>query len=158
MICLKVETYFSYLNKEFCVDMKYLAFSIFLIFSTQLMAQDNLLADKSCYSIYSFGPSAKLMTPNTDFLNFTKDVKIVSVNTFDSNFQRTYLVNKDGETISSGFMPSSYFLPNHNLIVISGKNIRGKDSFNPYGASDMTSAIIIGTFNNFISKLKINRR
>ena len=148
----------NYINIEFRIDMKYLAFSFFLIFSGQVMAQNDLLVNESFYSLYRIVPSEKLLTPNTDFMDFTRDVKLIAVNTYDSNFQRTYLINKDGETISSGFMPSSYFLPNDNFIVISGKNTRSKDSFNPYGASDMTSAIIFGTFNNIISKLKIRRR
>ena len=122
------------------------------------MAQDNLLVNESLYSIYIVVPSEKLLAPTTDFMDFTRDAKLIAVNTYYSNFQRTYMINKDGETISSGFMPSSYFLPNDNFIVISGKNTRSQDSFNPYGASDMTSAIIFGTFNNIISKLKISRR
>jgi len=116
------------------------------------------MVTKSVYSAYRFGPSEKLLIPNTDFLDFAWEVKIVSVSTFNSNFQRSYMVNKDGKTISSGFMPSGYFSPNDNLIVISGENSKAKDSLNPYGASDMASAIIFATFNNFISKWKNNRR
>ena len=139
--------------------MKYFAFSLFLILSAQAMAQEKLSITNPVYfSAYWSRPSSELLTPNRDFLNYIKEVKLQSVNTYDSNFQRAYIINKDGETISSGFMPSSYFLPNDNFFVISGKSTITKDSFNPYGATTMASAIIFGTFNNFISKLKINRR
>ena len=83
--------------------------------------------------------------------------KLISVRTANPYFHKTYLINKNGETISSGFMPSVYFRPNDNLIVISGFNDK-KDSFNPYGAYDMASVVLFSTLNSFISKLKINRR
>ena len=110
------------------------------------------------YSIYGFAPTNDFLSSKKDFMDYTKGSKILAVNTYDSNFQRTYLINKDGETISSGFMPSSYFMPNDNFIVIAGKYAVNQDSFNPYGANNMASAIILGTFNNFISRLKKNKR
>lgn len=139
--------------------MKYLTFFFLLVLFSQALAQDNLLITESDNSSFNlFAPSNQLLTPDIDFLNFTKGSKLLAVNTYDSNFQRTYLINKDGETISSGYMPSTYFLPNDNFLVISSKNINNKSSFNPYGAGDFASAIIIGVFNNFISKLKKKKR
>ena len=81
----------------------------------------------------------------------------VSIYLLRDSFQKKTLMD---EIVlkNSDWIGRSYFLPNDNFIVISGKNTRSKDSFNPYGASDMTSAIIFGTFNNIISKLKIRRR
>ena len=87
----------------------------------------------------------------------TQRNKLISVPTANPYFHKTYLINKNGETISSGFMPSVYFRPNDNLIVISGFPDK-KNSFNPYGAYDMASMVLFSTFNSFISKLKINRR
>ncbi|MCK5103024.1 MAG: hypothetical protein KAR17_09420 [Cyclobacteriaceae bacterium] len=139
--------------------MKYLTFSFLLILFGQAMAQDNLLMTESVYSsIHGVVPSNELLTLKRDFMDYTKGSKLLAVNTYDSNFQRAYLINKDGETISSGYMPSTHFLPNANFIVISGKSTNNKDSFNPYGATDVASAIVFGTFNNFISRLKKNRR
>ncbi|MCK5207313.1 MAG: hypothetical protein KAQ79_04810 [Cyclobacteriaceae bacterium] len=139
--------------------MKYLTFSFLLILFGQAMAQDNLLMTESVYSsIHGVIPSNELLTLKRDFMDYTKGSKLLAVNTYDSNFQRAYLINKDGETISSGYMPSTYFLPNDNFIVISGKNTKNKDSFNPYGATDVAFAIVFGTINNFISRLKKNRQ
>ena len=144
---------------EFRVDMKYLTFSFLLILFGQAMAQDNLLVTESVYSsTQGFVPSDNLLSPRRIFMDYSKGSKLLAVNTYDSYFQRSYIINKDGETISSGYMPSTYFLPNDNFIVISGKNTKNKDSFNPYGATDLASAIVFATFNNFISRLKKNRR
>ncbi len=138
--------------------MKYLVFSFMLILSGQAMAQDSLLLNKSAdSSIRMFVPVNEILVSNMAFMDCLKDSKLIKVNTYDPYFQRTYLITKQGETLSSGYMPSSYFVPNDNFIVISGK-YTNKDSFNPYGASDFASALFFGTFNNFISKLKINRR
>ncbi len=139
--------------------MKYLAFFLLFNIIGQATAQENLLTAKSIYApTYQFPPTNKYIASNKDFLSFTKDLKLVSISTVDSEFHRTYMINKDGETVSSGFMSSSYFLPNNNFIVITGKNTKNKDSFNPYGAYDMASAIIFGTFNNFISRIKKIKR
>ena len=139
--------------------MKYLVFSFLLILFGQAMAQDDLFMTESLfYSNHSITPSDKPITPMKGFMDYTKGSKLLVVNTYDSNFQRTYLINKDGETISTGYMPSTYFLPSDNFLMISGKSTRNKNSLNPYGAADLASAIIIGTFNSFISKLKKKRR
>lgn len=144
---------------EYYIAMKYLAFFLLFNIIGQVVAQENMLATKSIYSLtYQYAPTNDFLASSKDFLSFTKDLKLISISTVDSEFQRTYMINKDGETVSSGFMSSSYFLPNDNFIVISGKNTKNKDSFNPYGAYDMTSAIIFGTFNNFISRIKIIKR
>jgi len=139
--------------------MKYLAFLFLLILAGQSMAQDEFLkTEPTSYSIQGFAATNDFLSSKKDFMDYTKGSKLIAINTNDSNFQRIYLINKDGETISSGFMPSSYFVPNDNFIVISGKYAVNQNSFNPFGANNMASAIILGTFNNFISRLKINKR
>lgn len=139
--------------------MKYTSFLLLLFIYGQVSAQDSLLTNKSeNYSIRLYVPNCEILTANMGFLDYLKDSKLLKVNTYDPLFQRTYMIDKHGETISSGYMPSAYFSPNDNLIVISGKHTNQRDSFNPYGAGDLTSAFIFGTVNNFISKLKIRRR
>lgn len=141
------------------VDMKYLIFSFFLFLFGQVGAQNALT--KSEFSSYALPGNSSVNSfagKKMDFSVYTKGSKLVALNTVDANFQRTYLVNESGETISAGFMPSSYFLPNDNFIVISGKNTVRQDSFNPNGASNVAAALILGTFNNFISRLKKNKR
>lgn len=91
-------------------------------------------------------------------LHFSSEVNLISVSGADSNFLRTFHVSEDGEVISSGFMPSPYFLPNNNLIVITGNHRVVRDSFNPYGARDMGTMLLFGTLNNFISRLRIGGR
>ncbi len=138
--------------------MKYFIFSFFLMLSVQAMAQDKMLTNKRIdSSIKLFVPANRLFVSDMGFLDYHKDSSLIQVNTYDAYFQRAYLINKQGATISSGYMPSSYFKPNDNIIVISGK-YTNKDSFNPYGARDLPSALFFGTFNNFLSKLKINKR
>jgi hypothetical protein len=125
----------------------------------QVAAQNNLLSTKSVhYTIKSLVYSYDSPVPTKGYLDFTKDLKLISVNTANPYFQRSYMINKEGETISSGFMPSSYFLPNDNFIVLSGKNTTNRDSFNPYGSPDLPSAIFFGTLNSFISRWKKSKR
>ena len=96
--------------------------------------------------------------PDLAFLQDLPDSKIISVRTTNEFFNKSYLINKKGEALSNSYMSSSNFMPNDNLIVVSGQNIRQRDSFNPYGAYDMTSMIVLSTFNTFLSRIKINRR
>lgn len=131
---------------------------MFILFG-QVEAQNNLLSTKSVYhTISSVEYLYDSQAPTKGYLDFTKDLKLISVNTTNPYFQRSYMINKEGETISSGFMPSSYFLPNDNLIVFSGTNTMNSDSFNPYGSSSLGSAILFGTFNSFISRWKKSKR
>ena len=139
--------------------MKYLAFSFLFLLAGKAIAQDSLIKTEfTSYSIHGFAATDDFMNSKEDFMDYTKGTKLIAVNSYDSNFKRTYLIDKNGETISSGYMPSAYYLPNDNFIVISGKNTMNQDSFNPYGANNMASAILLGTFNNFISRLKKNKR
>ena len=139
--------------------MKYLVFSFMFILFGQVAAQDNLLSTNAVhYTINSVAYSYDLPILTKDYLDFTKDLKLISLNTSNPYLQRSYMINKEGETVSSGFMPTSYFLPNDNLIVLSGKNTMNRDSFNPYGSPDLPSAIIFGTLNSFISKWKKIKR
>jgi hypothetical protein len=157
---LKVETYFSYIHFDFGIDMKYFTFLFLLVLIGQTAkAQESIYVNISMdFSIKRFAPTDEFLMANMGFMSHLKDSKLIVVNTSDPYFQRTYLVDKDGETISSGFMSSTYFSPNDNSIVISGGLSHNRDSFNPYGASDLKSALILGTVNNFIQKLKINKR
>lgn len=91
-------------------------------------------------------------------LTWPAQANLVSVSDEAGQFQKTYALNGNGQTISSGFSPVAYFMPNENLLVICADGNRRRDSLNPYGAKDMPSAILLGTVNNFISKLKIGNR
>jgi hypothetical protein len=157
---LKVETYFSYIELDFGIDMKYFTLlSFFVLVDLTAKAQESIFVNNSMnFSIRRFAPTDEFLEANMAFLDHLKDSKLVVVNTSDSYFQHTYLVSKEGETISSGFMTSSYFTPNDNFIVISGNQLQNRDSFNPYEATNLKSALILGTINNFIHKLKINKR
>lgn len=123
------------------------------------MAQERILSKYSVYApIRGFASNKMILNSNLGFMDYLKDSKLIKVNTSNPYFQRTYLIDKGGETLSSGYMPSAFFSPNDNLIVITGMNRSSADSFNPYRASDLTSAIFFGTLNNFISKMKIKKR
>lgn len=138
--------------------MKYLG-ALFLIFSlSYAIAQDSFLSESNYLANQDDYTAHYLLKPNMDFLESAEGAKLISVRTTNVHFHKSYLINKNGETFSSGFMPSAYFSPNDNLIVISGQNTKQKDSFNPYGAYDMTSMIVLSTFNSFISRVKIKRR
>ena len=137
--------------------MKYILFLFFIILSCQSFGQ--VISYRTSLHSNTTGTNLSMkFTPNRlPVIPDVKGNKLISVRTTNPYFHRTYLINKNGETISSGFMPSAYFRPNDNLIVISGYSDK-KDSFNPYGAYDMASMVLFSTFNSFISKLKINKR
>ncbi len=138
--------------------MKYCIILLFIICFRQVTAQEQLMTSISNSSTGDFMPIPQFDSPNLDFSKITEGAKVISIGTSNSFFHKTYLINKEGHAISSGFMPSIYFQPNNNKVVISGFSNRYRDSFNPYGAYDMTSMIILTTFNSFISRIKINRR
>lgn len=106
----------------------------------------------SQYSMINFN------TTNFDLAKITTGSKLISVGSNDVIFNRTYLVNKDGESLSNGFGPAPYFRPNDNLVVVTGSNYNKRDSFNPYGADDVASVIILSTVNTFISRIKSGKR
>ena len=132
---------------------------IFLVFvQFQAFAQNSLKIMHPSTSIYFYSDSSySQATPNPEFLKIPKNNQLVTINTFDSNFQNSFLINEKGETISRGHMPSSYYMPNGNPLVISGRT-SVKDSFNPYGASDVISMLFYGSCNTFISFLKKNKK
>lgn len=138
--------------------MKYLLFLSFILISGCALAQNNVLNSNGTISKYYSSMEDKLSAPNINFQRFTEGTKLISVRTSDAYFHKSYMINKDGETLSSGFMSSAYFQPNNNIVVVSALPTRYRDSFNPYGAYDMMSMIVLSTFNNFISRLKINQR
>lgn len=102
--------------------------------------------------------SMQRQKPDMSFLKYFEGVKLISVNTFDSNFQRTYLISQEGDVISSGLMPSVYFQANNNFIVLNANRSSFHDSYNPYGAKDVTSMILLGTFNSVLSRFKLKRK
>jgi hypothetical protein len=140
--------------------MKYLGILFFILMTHQTMAQQRLgqtYLDHIRQATEEINIGYEMM-PDNDFINIPKDISLIAVSTTSGAFHRTYTVNDAGQTISSGFMPSAYFMPNNNLIVITGDQRIKRDSFNPYGADDLASMLLFATFNNFIGKLKINRR
>lgn len=138
--------------------MRYLGLLFFILLFSQLSAQDGFIGINNGLYNASLPTNLSIHKPNLNFLEFTEGSSLVSVRTSNAYFHKSYLINKKGETLSSGFMPSPYFLANSNKVVINGQNTSQKDSFNPYGAYDMTSMILLTTFNSFISRIKINRR
>ena len=137
--------------------MKYFLCLIFIAISGQAYSQVISYPASFISDAVERNSPRKFTTQKLDIMPDMEATKLISVRTTNSHFHRTYLINKEGLSISSGFMPASYFMPTDNLIVISGMHEK-KDSFNPYGAYDMTSMVLFSTFNSFISKLKINRR
>lgn len=138
--------------------MKFLFSIFFCLLVNQSFAQNSLMQNLPHTNSGSSFNSQVYESPYLSFLNNNKGVKLVSVNTSNIYFQKSYLIDKNGNTLSTGFMSTSYFLPNDNLLVISGQNNQNRNSFNPYGASDISSLIISSTFNAFISRLKNKRR
>lgn len=139
--------------------MRYLAVALILLFSFSVYGQDDLPRIQTP-SLMNFEVQEDLhfVEPSEDFLNFPTNVKLMALASSDGYFHKTYAVDPEGEALSSGYMPSPYFKPNNNFIVITGKQQIHRDSFNPYGADDLPSLIFFGTVNNFISRLRINRR
>ena len=138
--------------------MKFLFLIFFCLVVNQSFAQNSTMRDLPRTNSGSSFNSKVYESPYLSFLNNNQGAKLVSVNTSNIYFQKSYLIDNNGNTLSTGFMPTSYFSPNDNFLVISGFNNQNRDSFNPYGASDISSLIISSTFNAFISRLKIKRR
>ena len=134
--------------------MRYYSVIFFLLFVHYSFAQEDVSRSLSPQNYLYLSAHQ----PDLTFLDDLRDSKIVSVRTNNKFFNKSYLINKNGEALSSSYMSSSNFLANDNLIVVSGQNSRQRDSFNPYGANDMTSMIVLSTFNTFLSKIKIKRR
>ena len=89
----------------------------------------------------------------------SQDVRtFVAVVTPNKFYHKTFLLNNEGTSISSSFMPSTYYRPNNNMIIITGLSQKTRDSFNPYGATDLTSMVFLSTVNSFISKIRLSRR
>jgi hypothetical protein len=154
-----IDIYFYYIDQQNDSGMKFLWLSLFLLLNYGVSAQERLAKVHPTSSIYLNSVEFNNdVLPDKKFINIQQDLKLLAVNNPDGAFQRTYMVDGEGETFSAGFMPAAYFMPNNNLIVVSGKRYLKKDSFNPYGASDMTSMLVLTTINSFITKLKIKGR
>ena len=132
--------------------------AIILCLGLEAVSQDNDLISSNFIASSRIETSFNMYEPDLSFLKDLKTTKLMSIRTADGYFNKTFLVGDDGPTYSTSYMPSEFFLPNDNLIVVTGQDVKRRDSFNPYGARDMTSAIILSTFNSFITRLKLNRR
>ena len=73
-------------------------------------------------------------------------------------FSKIYLLNAKGEVLSSDFIPSNFFSPNDNFLVVTGGSQLLRDSFNPYGAIDIGQALFVGAINRFISEIKNSKQ
>lgn len=137
--------------------MKYLLVCVFLLLVTSSFAQDE--QERSLIQITSPAINNDIdIAENLAIPEITDGTKLYSFSTGGGYFYRSYLVDKESKSVSDGFMPQSYFMPNDNFLVITAQGNMIKDSFNPYGAYDMPSMLILGTMNNFISKFSRNRR
>jgi hypothetical protein len=92
--------------------------------------------------------------PNMDFLKTSLDGKFVSVASMDGAFHNTYFLTDNGVTTLRSTRPSSYFRPNDNLIIFSFSESYQRDSFNPYGATDISSMFILGSVNKIIGIIR----
>ncbi len=132
------------------MKVKCICFLLFL--STYSFAQDDLVLKISPIKTpIDFRSTNEMISPNLDFFGMNSHLKLIAVNTSNPYFQRTYMVDSHGQTVSSGFMPSAYFLPNNNFIVINGSINQGQDSYNPYGSTDFSSMIFLGAINSIIT-------
>lgn len=138
--------------------MRYICSLFFIIFVNCAFAQDAVFTEMKSSQLIRMPQSTFLYKPDLAFLTTLNDTKVYAVRTPNAFFNKSYLIGKNGEVFSNSFMATSNFVANDNLIVFSGQNPSLRDSFNPYGAYDMTSMIILSTFNTFISKIKIRRR
>ena len=137
--------------------MKYFLVCVFVILLNPLYAQESKkrsLIQITSPTIYNDID----ISENLNIKEITSGTKVLAVNTGGGYFYRSYLINKEGESISNGFMPQAYFMPNDNFLVITAQGHMAKDAFNPYGAYDMPSMLILGTMNNFISKFSRIKR
>ena len=139
--------------------MRYLAVAFIIFFSFSVYGQDGMARIQAPFMMnFDMQKNLTFVEPTEEFLNFPANVNLLAVASSDGYFHKTYTVNPEGESVSSGYMPAPYFRPNNNFIVITGKQHIPRDSFNPYGADDLPSLIFFGTVNNFISRLRINRK
>ena len=134
--------------------MRYITILFLVVICHCVAAQDIVFSGLQSNSSSLVTGSTFASKPDLTFLATLSDAKVYSVSTPNTFFNKSYLVGKNGEVFSNSFMATSNFTPNDNLIVFSGQNTRQRDSFNPYGAYDMTSMIVLSTFNTFISKIK----
>jgi len=128
-----------------------------------------LIASLAVAQIQIKNPGIMVMSPpdytqsqiNDHAISFLKSQDVlafVAVVTPDTYFHKTFLLNDEGKSISTSYMPSSYYRPNNNTIIITGMSKKSRDSFNPYGATDLTSVVFLSTVNSFLSKIRISRR
>lgn len=86
---------------------------------------------------------------------YTKELpalKPIYVRTPNPQFNQSFLIHESGNSIVSGFTNAQYFRPNNNPLVF-GAGVAEQDSFNPYGATDMGSALVSGSINKLIGVL-----
>jgi hypothetical protein len=83
---------------------------------------------------------------------------LITVASIDGQFGRTYLINEHGETISSGHSTAVPYTTGQGLVLVGSQDYTRRDSFNPYGATDMGQALFIGAINSFFGRFKRKNR
>ena len=78
--------------------------------------------------------------------------KVFYLNSPNSQFQNTYLLNSVGQSLSQGAAPSNFYRPTTNFVVFNGGNMPA-DSFNPYGSRDVGSALLSAYLNKFLDNI-----
>ena len=151
--------FIEYINGiNHCV-MKYFIAFFLLIFCNEVIAQRRL-AKIYIPSQQHLQHTENSMRLRSSFisLNLPTNLKLYSVATVSGVFHKTYLVNSEGETVSDGFMPSSYFRSNDNLFVLARQPNYLNDSLNPYGAIDIPTMLFLAALNKYVGKLRIKRK
>jgi len=118
-------------------------------------AQRSLEFSKYSYSQFFLKGPAKSQSimlkstqPSLD-LSFLKTSRLVFVN-MNGSSQVIYLIDDDGNVLNKGISNRPLFSNSQPALSISGNSMVPRDSMNPYGTSDLGSAIFLGTINSFI--------
>ncbi len=138
--------------------MRILLILLFGIMAWEIKAQEVFTYQQETVLIQ---PSSEILLKKSfkfQDLKLPRQVNIIYLNSPGGYFQRSWMLDEKSVAVSTGFMPAVFFMPNRNFLVVSGKNIEGRDSFNPYGAKDMPAALFFGAFNNFLSRFRWNKR
>jgi hypothetical protein len=128
------------------------------LLSNLAVAQSQLLSSNIHVAAKSDITHIQINDKALSFLQSEIDLTFASVKTPNKYFHKTFLLNSEGSSISSSYMPSAYYRPNNNMVIITGLSQKPRDSFNPYGATDLTSVVFLSTVNSFISKIRISKR
>lgn len=138
--------------------MRYLMLFFLGLLSSISVAQSQLLSSNIHGVAQSDIAHVQINDKAFSFLHSENELTFTSVKTTNKYFHKTFLLNSEGNSISSSYMPSAYYRPNNNMVIITGLSQKTRDSFNPYGATDLTSVVFLSTVNSFISKIRISKR